>query len=283
MADMYDLFRQAQGGAAFDAVARAYGMSPEQMRAATAALTPAFAQGFQRQAQSGDAGARFAALFQTETYARAFDAQAAALDPAARTAGDDALGALFGSKDVSRAVAAQAAAVSGVQAEIIRKVLPVLASIIVGGLMKAAQGAGTGSGGGAPQASDPLGQITDFWRKMTGGAGGAAGGGGQGGQNPHNPFQDWMRGGAQPDGGAAAQPSNPMGDMMAETLNAMFGGVRTPQGETASPAGPGNDARPGASGASPLDDMVATGRATASQNARAMEQIFEAFFGKKAG
>ncbi|MFD1333677.1 DUF937 domain-containing protein, partial [Methylopila musalis] len=91
MFTFYDLMRQAQGGAAFDNMARAYGVDPAQMRAAMAALTPAFAQGFQRQSRNDEAARRLHQMFGADVYARAFEAQAAALDPSARAAGDDAL------------------------------------------------------------------------------------------------------------------------------------------------------------------------------------------------
>lgn len=285
MYTMFDLFRQAQGGAAFDNLARAYGMSPDQMRAAAAALTPAFMQGFQRQAQTDEGAQRFADLFQTETYARAFEAQAAALDPAARGAGEDALGALFGSKDVSRAVAAQAAAASGVQAQIIRQVLPVLASILVGGFMKAIQGGQqAGQAGGASPFPGPLGDILG---QVFGGGRPA----GQTGGGPGNPFQDWMNslGGAQ--GGGGAQPANPMGEMMGDILNTMFGGTKpspapeaAPQAPDAGPAqgGPaeaGDAPRQAEPAKTPFDDLLATGRELSNQNSDAMERIFDAFFG----
>lgn len=282
MYTMFDLFRQAQGGAAFDNLARAYGMSPDQMRAAAAALTPAFAQGFQRQAQSDGGAERFAQLFQTETYARAFEAQAAALDPETRGAGEDALGALFGSKDVSRAVASQAAAVSGVQAQIIRQVLPVLASILMGGFMKAAQAGGAGGQAGGAAFPGPL---SDIFGQMFGGARPQ----GQPGGGPGNPFQDWMNafGGAGAPGGQGAQPANPMGDMMGDMLNTMFGGVKPAAASEAAapapdkeggPAGTGDESRQ-AEPATPFDDLIATGRELSSQNADAMERIFDAFFG----
>ncbi|GLK67705.1 DUF937 domain-containing protein [Hansschlegelia plantiphila] len=265
MFNMFDLFRQAQGGAAFDNLARAYGMQPEQMRAAVAALTPAFAQAFQRQQATGDAQ-RFADLMQTEAYARAFEAHAAALDPENKSAGDDALGALFGSKDVSRAVAAQAAAVSGVQAEIIRKVLPVLASILVGGFMKAAQGAAQpapGAGAGLP------GQMAEFWSQMMRNAGAAPGA---------------SSGPAPKEGRPQEAGAMMMGDMMAEMLGSMFGGGAAKAGRGPEPEAPkeppaGDGSRPeGPAAGTPFDEIVETGRELSAQNAKAMEQIFEAFF-----
>lgn len=283
MFNMFDMFRQAQGGAAFDNIARAYGMSPEQLRAMTAALTPAFAQGFQRQSLSDEGARRFSELFQTEAYARAFEAQAAALGPETRGAGEDALGALFGSKDVSRAVAAQAAAVSGVQAQIIRDVLPVLASILMGGFMKAMQGAG------APAAGFP----GPFGEMFSGAKPSAA-------SAPQNPFQGWMDafGRVTPTQGATTT-GNPLGDMMGEMMKGMFGGAAAetapepepaakpkagkPKADNAPPSGSADDdSRASTSAAeNPFDDLVATGRELSAQNAEAMSQIFDAFFGDK--
>ena len=266
MFTMFDLFRQAQGGAAFDNLARAYGMSPEQMRAAAAALTPAFMQGFQRQAQGDDGARRFAELFQTDAYARAFEAQAAALDPSARGAGEDALGAIFGSKEVSRAVAAQAAAASGVQAQIIRQVLPVLASILMGGFMKAAQGAGPAGA-----------SFGDAFGRMFGGQPKPEA------ATPQNPFQVWTDAMTRGAGDAA----NPMGDVMATWMKTVFGSQdaeeapepapEKPQAKKAPPAEDGD--RPAESAAASFDDFVATGRELSQQNAEAMERIFDAFFG----
>ncbi|MFC3690785.1 DUF937 domain-containing protein [Chenggangzhangella methanolivorans] len=267
MFNMFDVFRQAQGGAAFDNLSRAYGVSPDQLRAMTAALTPAFAQGFMRQAATDEGARRFAELFRTEDYARAFEAQAAALDSSTRGAGENALDALFGSKEVSRAVAAQAAAASGVQAQIIRQVLPVLASILMGGFMKAAQGAGAPTsafdtlfGGGKEQAQSPF---------------------------PANPFQGWIDAfnrSAEGAGGSAAgsgQIPNPLGDMMGEMMKSMFGAPAQPEEPEAPPYEEPAEPKSETAAENPFDDFVATGRELSQQNAEAMSQIFDAFFSDK--
>lgn len=285
MFNMFDVFRQAQGGAAFDNLARAYGMSPQQLRAMTAALTPAFAQAFQRQAATDEGARRFADLFQTESYARAFEAQAAALDPSARGAGEDALGAFFGSKDVSRAVAAQASAASGVQAQIIRQVLPILASILMGGFMKAAQGSG------APGATSA---FEEFFGQRKPRAEEAP----QSTPFPPNPFQVWIdaftgedrsKAPAEKEPAPEEPAANPLGDMMGELMKAMFGGAdpagEPPRAQTEAapeepPTGSGDESRPAEPATpDPFDDLVATGRELSQQNAQAMSQIFDAFFG----
>jgi hypothetical protein len=61
--------------------------------------------------------------------------------------GNQILGQLFGSKDGSRAVAASAAAQSGVEPSLLKKMLPILAMVAAGYVMKqASQGQG-GLGG----------------------------------------------------------------------------------------------------------------------------------------
>ncbi|MET0312780.1 MAG: DUF937 domain-containing protein, partial [Hansschlegelia sp.] len=205
MFDVFEMMRRSQGGAAFDNLARAYGLSPDQMRAAAAAVSPAFAQAFQRRSEGEEAAERLSQMFGAETYARAFDQQAAALDAAAQGPGDAALSALFGSPEVSRAVAAQASAASGVQAEIIRKVLPVLAGVLIGGFLKASKTPGAAPAG--------------YWRNMTAG-------GPPSGSNA-----------AREDEAQPKEAATMMGDMMAEMLNGMFAGVRsTPEQPVSKPA-----------------------------------------------
>lgn len=292
MYTMFDLFRQAQGGAAFDNIARAYGMSPEQMRAATAALTPAFMQGFQRNVMSDEGAQRFADLFQTDAYARAFEVQAAALDPVNRPAGENALGAIFGNKDVSRAVAAQAAAASGVQAQIIRQVLPVLASILMGGFVKSLQGAGVQQGAPAP-APQPApsappspfpGPLGDMLGQIFGSAGrpqqAPGGGGGRSQSAGHaeqqaqpqgsgNPFQDWME--SFSGGRGAGQPANPMGEMMTDILGSMFGGAKAAAPEIPEPApapAPGGSPAPAAPAAAASPQAPAQARDAKARDAK---------------
>lgn len=61
--------------------------------------------------------------------------------------GNEILGQLFGSKDGSRAVAASAAAQSGVEPSLLRKMLPILAMVAAGYVMKQASSGQGGLGG----------------------------------------------------------------------------------------------------------------------------------------
>ncbi|MCA1713977.1 MAG: DUF937 domain-containing protein, partial [Gammaproteobacteria bacterium] len=65
-------------------------------------------------------------------------------EPTEVAKGNQILGQLFGSKDGSRAVAASAAAQSGVEPSLLKKMLPILAMVAAGYVMKQA---GQGQGG----------------------------------------------------------------------------------------------------------------------------------------
>jgi hypothetical protein len=75
--------------------------------------------------------------------------------------GNAILGHVFGSKDVSRGVAAHAAETTGIGSGILKQMLPIVAAMIMGALGKKTMGSGGGLG-------DILGQI------LGGGTGGAA-------------------------------------------------------------------------------------------------------------
>ncbi|MXO89613.1 DUF937 domain-containing protein [Pontixanthobacter aquaemixtae] len=65
--------------------------------------------------------------------------------------GNDILGTIFGSKDVSRGVAGEVAAITGIDEGTLKKMLPILAMAVAGYMAKKAGdgGAGSGAGGGA--------------------------------------------------------------------------------------------------------------------------------------
>lgn len=65
--------------------------------------------------------------------------------------GNDILGQIFGSKDVSRGVAEEVAGSTGLSADLLKKMLPILAMAVVGTMMK------SGSSAGAPGENGPMG------------------------------------------------------------------------------------------------------------------------------
>jgi hypothetical protein len=127
------------------AIGQQFGLTPEQTRAAFDALTPVVASGVRRSAQS-------------ENGLQDILSSALNGNHAGDTAsGNDVLGQIFGSKDVSRGVAQQLSATSGIGAAVLKQLLPIVASIVMGQVAKKMGGGGQSSSGGG--LGDILGDI----------------------------------------------------------------------------------------------------------------------------
>jgi hypothetical protein len=139
-----DILAQTGG---LQSMARELGLSESQTAAGAAALLPAVLGGFKKQAQSRpeSIGGLDGLLGQLGGGGLLDDVLSSA--PTRTDRGDGVLGQIFGSKDVSRTVAQNAASQSGLDASVLKKMLPMLA-MIVAGYMARQGGAGAKSGGG---------------------------------------------------------------------------------------------------------------------------------------
>ena len=148
--EMMDMLR-ASGG--LDAIAGQLGISPEMAQVGAGALLPAIVGGFQK--QSDVAGGGVGGLGSLIGMLGGLGGAGLAdnvLGPQETdvTKGNDILGQIFGSKDVSRTVAGHAAGQTGLDPELLKKMLPILA-MLVGGYLSSrggAQGEGQGGAGG---------------------------------------------------------------------------------------------------------------------------------------
>ncbi len=241
MPTLFDILAQAQNGNGMQALAQQYGLSMQQTQAAVAALLPAFSQGLQRNTSDPYGLGAFMTAMASGQHAKYFEDATRAFSPQGLNEGNGILGHLFGSKELSRAVASQAAQATGVSQQILQQMLPAIASMVMGGLFKQTtnqmQAAG-GFGGG----NNPLGDIIgEMMRQAGGGAQPAP----QPAPNPYgeNPLgkvlQDMFGGGAQPPQQTQPQQApNPYGDNpLGKVLQDMFGGgaAQQPQGRPQQP------------------------------------------------
>jgi hypothetical protein len=306
MATLFDMLAGAQGGRGMDLLARQFNISQQQAELAVEALLPAFSQGLKRNASNpGDLGAFLSALSSGQ-HARYFQDATNAFQPAGIDDGNGILGHLFGSKEVSRAVAAHAAQATGLGQDMLKQMLPALATMIMGGLFSQATGQGQPQRAQAAASNNPLGQILE--QMMGGGAPaprpraqpqaspldnplgkileGMFGGGGaaapqqrapQAPQSPYgdNPlgkiFEEMMRGGGQPDGGSRA----PEPEQEEEKQSAK--GKAKPAARTSAPP----KSNPSGRARSPYDDlfgeMFETGRKTRDEYEKNVGSIFDQF------
>ena len=150
MANLHEMLADAQNGEAMSELGRQFGLSPQQIQAAVAALLPAISMGLKRATATPEGLGNLLAVVgaQPDLYAMYDDPQVA-FSREGRAAGNTALARMFGSPEASWAIADQAQQLSGISSSILKKLLPVLAGIIISSLMK------TGSGKAAPSAPAP--------------------------------------------------------------------------------------------------------------------------------
>lgn len=139
--NLTDILAQAGG---IESMAKELGVSPEVAKTGADALLPAILGGFKTQAQSGGVEGLGGLLSQLGG-GGLFDAVVGP-QPTPVDQGNDVLGQIFGSKDVSRSVAGHAAGQTGLDSGLLKKMLPILAMLAAGYMAK--QGGQQGEGGG---------------------------------------------------------------------------------------------------------------------------------------
>jgi hypothetical protein len=140
-----DILAQAGG---LKSMARELGVSEAQAESGAAVLIPAILGGFKRQTQAQPNGLEgLGGLLGQLGGGGLFD-QVLAPEPTNTSLGNDVLGQIFGSREVSRTVADNAAAKSGLDPALLKKMLPMLAMLVAGYMAKHRSGGASSSGGG---------------------------------------------------------------------------------------------------------------------------------------
>src|SRR5262245_56653734 len=220
MNNLYEILDSAHDGEAMVKLGREFGLTPAQTQSAVMALLPAISMGLKQSTATPEG---LGNLFGVMGLQR--DLQAMHGDPKVaftrdgRAAGNDILSMIFGSPDVSRAVADQAQQFSGVSSDVLKKMLPVLAGIVLSGLMgskpgKASPQSPTTSADAGGALGDVLGQI--FGRGAPGPSG-----------TPPSPQQIPIPGGqVSPVPPNTGEQPAPGGDLLGHVLRELEKGIR---------------------------------------------------------
>ena len=120
-----------------ESIARELGVDAQQAQTGAAALLPAILGGLQKQGQGQDAGGLggLGELLGRLGGGGLMD-QVLAPEPTDASQGNQVLGHIFGSKEVSREVANNAAGQTGLDPSLLKKMLPLLAMLATGYLAK---------------------------------------------------------------------------------------------------------------------------------------------------
>jgi hypothetical protein len=278
MFNLLDLMRAAQGGAAMNNMARQFGVSAEQTQRALEALMPAFALGFRRNATDPMGFANILGMMGSGRYASFYDQPSLAFTPQAWSEGNRILGQLFGN-EASRRIAEQTAAWTGIAPDIMKQMMPSVATMLMGGLFRSA-------------ASEGLADLFEQSARMLRGEGASSKTQirGRFGQAPAlpNPFGTWADmleaawGKAppparkpEPKAAAADVTANPFAPW-ATMMSAMIGGEQ----QAAEPPPPEAPKPPAPQ--SPFDffgHMFEIGREVQQQQLSSLQNIFDSYWG----
>ena len=200
-----DILNQTGG---LQSIARELGISESQAASGAAALAPAILGGFQNQAQNQPGGVEGLGGLLGQLGGGGLLDNVVHPQPTDVSPGNQLLGHIFGSKDVSRNVAQSAAAQTGLEPSVLKKKLPMLTMLLAGYMARqAGQRANAGAADGASTGGGLGGGLGSILGGLLGGSGlgGALGGvlGGLGGST-----------GGTNTGGANTAGGNPLNDIL---------------------------------------------------------------------
>ena len=127
---------QSQNGNAVRQLGDQFGLQPDQTQAALAALVPALAAGFQRNMTSQGGLDSLVSALASGQHQRYLDDAGSLTDSASFQEGNGILAHVFGNKDVSRQVAQNASAQTGIDPSTLKRMLPLVAALAMGGLSR---------------------------------------------------------------------------------------------------------------------------------------------------
>ena len=227
MFNLYQIVTGAQGGQALDNLAQQFGLSREQVDGAVQALMPALSTAFMAKAAQPGGLNDLAGAMTDDQHKQAYVDPGAAQDPDTQQKGAEVAGSIFGNSAILGQVVRQAAQYTGLPEATLQAMLPVVTSLVVGGVSTAMHNQGLGG---------MLGELSrGGLSSILGQFGGAAGPGNQSqpGGFPGmigNIFQSFLGGGlATPQApgfqaGAAGQanPAGALPPIMQAGMDALF-------------------------------------------------------------
>lgn len=165
--NLLETILKAQNGGAVSQLASQFGLDQGQTNSALSQLIPALASGMKNNVnQQGGLDSLLSAL-NSGKHDRYLDDASNLGQESTVAEGNAILGHLLGSKQVSREVASRASSNTGIDSGILKKMLPIVATMVMGGMSKQSGAGGIlssllGGGQQARQSSGLEGMLTSF-------------------------------------------------------------------------------------------------------------------------
>ena len=141
--DLLEILKSSGGGDSIGQLASAVGLGSSDTSKLVASLAPALMGSLTKGATDGTGLSSLRRALETGGHDRYIDNPESMLADETRVDGNKILGHLFGSKDVSRDVARTAEKDTGIDAGLIKKALPLLATLAMGAMNKKSSGGQT--------------------------------------------------------------------------------------------------------------------------------------------
>ena len=159
--NILDAVLGAGQGKAVNQLGTQFGLGEAQTASALSALVPALAAGFQRNLQSPEGLSSLTSMLARGQHQEYVQNPTTLARPEATDEGNQILSQVLGSKDASRAVANDAAAQTGVSADVLKRLLPLAATMMMGAFAQRTSSgsglaAGAAPGGGIMSMLSPL-------------------------------------------------------------------------------------------------------------------------------
>lgn len=143
-----DMMKTLQTSGGIESMARELGVSESVAQAGTAALLPSILGGFKKTAQAQPTGLDGLGGLLGQLGGGGLLDSVLGSQPTPVGQGNDVLGQIFGSKEVSRTVAAGAEQQTGISSDLLKKMLPMVAMMAAGYMAKQGGDTAGNSGGG---------------------------------------------------------------------------------------------------------------------------------------
>lgn len=147
--NILDAIQGSHGGGAIQQLGQQFGLEDSQVTSALSALVPALAAGFHQNISSQQGLDGLLGALTGGDHQRYVDDASALAHPDTIADGNGILNHVLGNKEVSRQIATQAAGQTGIGADVLKGMLPIVAAMMMGAMSKRVNQSGaTASAGG---------------------------------------------------------------------------------------------------------------------------------------
>ncbi len=140
--NILDMLMQSQKGGAVDTLGSLSGLQPNQLQALLGQVLPVLAGGLKQGASSQNGLDSLLRALSSGNHDRYYDQPDTLRSDNTRLDGNGILGHILGNKDASRSLAGHASAKTGIDSTLIKKLLPIIATVAMGAMKKRAMSDG---------------------------------------------------------------------------------------------------------------------------------------------